>query len=74
MDDDEKAELISRLFALLTSRFEDGAQIALERQGTGHDTDDLRSSANRIWGISEEILTIAMATSALLPQENAPEG
>lgn len=62
------------MFALLTSRFEDGAQIALEGQGRGRDAETLGSSINQICGLSEEIVTIAMATAALLPSENSPEG
>lgn len=74
MDDDERAELISRLFALLTSRFEDSAQLAIDGQCRGREASELQSAANSIWSLSEESLTIAMATAALLAREKGPAG
>ena len=63
--DEERANLISRLFALLTGKFEDGAIEASKGQGGGKETDTIAQIGNRVQSIGEEIAIIAEAATAL---------
>lgn len=65
MDDAAHAELISRLFALLTMKFEDGAAEAVKGQGRGKDRQTIEQLANHAQSIGEEIALIAEAARAL---------
>lgn len=65
MDEDERAALISRMFALLTMKFEDGAEAAARGQGR-HEADQLQEIAGRILALAEEAVTVTLATIALL--------
>ena len=68
MDDDardeERAERLSQLFALLTCKLEDAAGIAAERQGRRPEG-EFMDGATRVAELSGEVATIA-ATVALL--------
>ena len=69
MDDsealDERANLISRLFALLTARLEDAAAMAAESQGPGT-REDHEHRALQLAGLIDETATVNQATLALL--------
>lgn len=65
MDDAPQAELVSRLFALLTMKFEDGAAEAIKGQGRGKDRQTIEQLANHIQSIGEEIALIAEAARCL---------
>jgi acyl-CoA reductase-like NAD-dependent aldehyde dehydrogenase len=55
---DERADLVSRLFAQLTSRFEDAATIAAECQGAPP-SDELSQGAERLREMGQDAATIA---------------
>ena len=65
MDEEEADALISRMFALLTMKFEDGAEKAARGQKR-RDADTLHEMANDVLTLAEEATTVAMATAALL--------
>lgn len=65
MDDAPHAELISRLFALLTMKLEDGAAEAIKGQGLDKDPQVIEQLANHIQSIGEEIALIAEAARVL---------
>jgi len=66
MDDTAHAQLISKLFALITMRCEDGAAQAISGQGRETDPAELEGLANQLQSVGEEIAVIAEAASALL--------
>ena len=66
MDRDERAELVSRLFALMTSKLEDAAGEALDGQGKGKDDREQISRAERIEMAARDVSLLAEATAALL--------
>lgn len=66
MDDTGHAQLISKLFALITMKCEDGAAEAIKGQGRDRDTQVLEDFANRLQSIGEEIVVIAQAARALV--------
>lgn len=66
MDDTPQAELTSRLFALLTMKFEDGAAEAVKGQGRGKDPQTIEQLANHIQSLGEEIALVAEAARALV--------
>lgn len=66
MDDTGHAELTSRLFALLTMKFEDGAAEAIKGQGRGKDSQATDCLANRLQSLGEEIALVAEAAGALV--------
>lgn len=69
MDETNYAELISRLFALLTMKFEDGAAEAVKGQGRGKDPQTIEQLASHIQSIGEEVALIAEAAKCLaMPQ------
>ena len=63
--EDERAELVSRLFALLTSRLEDGATIAADCQGA-RPAQELDQGAERLRDIAQDAATIAEAIVELV--------
>ncbi len=64
--DVELDDLIFRLFALLTAKFEDGASLAANGQGRDHDSQAAKLLADGIQGIAEEIAIVADAIGALI--------
>lgn len=64
-DPDERADLISRLFALLTARLEDAAAIAAECQGRGS-REDHGHRAHQLASLIDEAATVNQAILALL--------
>lgn len=69
MDDNGHDELISRLFALLTMKCEDGAAEATKGQGRDKDPQTIERLANHIQSVGEEIALIAEAARCLaMPQ------
>lgn len=66
MDEDERRDLISRLFALLTAKLEDAAALAAEGQGTSASAERLISLANQVRAGAEEAALLA-EVSGMLP-------
>lgn len=66
MDEEERRELVSRLFALMTGKLEDAAGLAAEGQGTRAETRDLISRAERIESIAQEAAVLAEAVGAIV--------
>ena len=62
---DGRADLVSRLFAQLTSRFEDAAAIAAECQGS-RPGEELTEGAERLRDIAHDAATVAEAIVELL--------
>lgn len=63
--EEERAELVSRLFALLTSRLENGATIAADCQGA-RPAEELANGAERLRDIAQEGLMVAEAIVELV--------
>lgn len=63
-DSDGRADLISRLFALLTARLEDAATIAAECQGRGYG-EDHPQRAQQLASLIDEAATVNQAILAL---------
>lgn len=63
--DDERADALSRLFALLTARLEDVSTLAAEGQGRRSGA-ELRDIARRIHDFANDCATITAAVTALL--------
>lgn len=66
MDDATHAELVSRLFVLLTMKLEDGASHAVRGQGLGKDPQVMGGLANQLQSLGEEIALVAEAARALV--------
>ena len=60
-----RAELVSRLFTLLTSRLEDGATIAADCQGA-RPAQELTQGAERLRDIAQDASTVAEAIVELV--------
>ena len=60
-----RADLISRLFAQLTGKFEDAAMIAADCQGV-RSNETLTEGAERLREIAQEAMTITEATLEIL--------
>jgi hypothetical protein len=67
MDEDDRQELVRRLFALITARLEDGAALAADGQGRDVPSDAQADLANQLHGLGEEIATLADAIVAVVP-------
>ena len=67
MDQQEQADLIRRLFAVLTAMLEDGTAVAVEGQGP-HEALAYAALAERIRSVGEQIAVIAEAGVALTSQ------
>jgi hypothetical protein len=65
MDDDERGELVRRLFYLMTAKLEDAAAQAAEGQRSGPVADKIMR-AGLIRSAAQETLIVAEATIALL--------
>ena len=61
MDESERQELISRLFALLTAKLEDAAALAAEGQGRSVNLAAATGVATRLTEAAQEVQTIAEA-------------
>ena len=68
MCDGEKAdsELIARMFALLTAKFEDAAAIAASYQAKESIADERREALSVLASLNEEVATLIAATRRLL--------
>lgn len=64
-DSEERAGVISRLFALLTAKLEDAATVASDCQGTRSGRDYLKG-AQSIIEFAAEVTTIALALELLI--------
>lgn len=60
-----RADLISRMFAMLTARLEDAAALAADGQGR-HDNAELIDAARRLISLAEDAGTVATAIDVLL--------
>jgi hypothetical protein len=65
MNDDERGELVRRLFYLMTAKLEDAATQAAEGQGRETAADNMKR-AGLIRSAAQETLIVAEATTALL--------
>ncbi len=69
MDEDDRRDLVARMFALLTGKFEDGAAIAADGQGKDI-ADAIRSGlGERLRAIGAEIAILAEAATLLCDRE-----
>ena len=68
----DRADLISRLFLLLTIECEKGAALAVDGQGRGLPLDRRRAIASRLIDTSTAIRTIADAISILVEGVETP--
>ena len=69
MDEDDRRDLVARMFALLTGKFEDGAATAADGQGRDI-SDAIRSGlAERLHAIGDEIAIVAEAATLLCDRE-----
>ena len=68
MCDGEKAdsELIARMFALLTAKFEDAAAIAASYQAKESIADERREALSVLASLNEEVATLISATRRVL--------
>lgn len=68
MCDGEKAdsELIARMFALLTAKFEDAAAIAASYQAKESIADERREALSVLASLNEEVATLIAATRRVL--------
>ena len=66
MDHEERAELVSRLFALMTGKLEDAAGEAAEGQGNDCDTSEKIACAERIEAAARDVGLLAEAAAAVL--------
>jgi len=69
----ERVALVSRLFALLTAKFEDGAGIAADCQGR-RPPSELLERARDLISLSDEITTLTAAALALVEQSDQSGG
>ena len=65
MDDDDRRDLLSRLFALLTMKLEDGAVLAADGQRASADPAELRTTAATLHDIGHAVTVLADAIAAL---------
>lgn len=66
MDEDERRELVARLFYVMTARFKNAAALAAEGQGKGAAAARLIKLANSLTLAGEEIAIVAQATAAIV--------
>lgn len=71
--EERRADLVSRLFAQLTSRFEDGATIAAECQGA-RAAELLLEGAERLREIGQDASTVAEAIVELVGMSRPAAG
>jgi hypothetical protein len=65
MDAEERAELVSRLFALITAKLEDAAGRAVEGQSAQTDLAAKSELAGDMRSVAEELLVLAEAVAAI---------
>jgi hypothetical protein len=63
--DERAAALIPRLFAILTARLEDGAEIAVSGQASGQSLAQISEAAGRLADLGHEIAALAEAIELL---------
>lgn len=68
-DAQEQGELLSRLFAMLTTTMEDGAALAVEGQGKTP-LEKRLELAGRIEGLGEDILTLSRAVQTIVERQS----
>ena len=61
----ERAELIARMFALLTAKLEDGAGIAADAQARDLPPEQVHHAANRLIELGRDVMTVAEAIAGL---------
>ena len=66
MDEDERRDLISRLFSLMTAKLEDAAVLAAEGQGTSGASERLISLTDQIRAGAEEAALLAEVSGILV--------
>lgn len=71
MDQEERTDLVARLFALMTSKLEDAAHEAMEGQSSGSEQSDQTARAERIEIASRDIGLLAEAVAAILRSQPA---
>ena len=71
MDQEERADLVAMLFALMTSKLEDAAHEAMEGQRKGLEESDQIARAERIEMASRDIGLLAEAVAAILRSQLA---
>lgn len=64
----ERANLISRLFALITIKLEDAAEIAADCKGR-RSIDELRPDAEKLAVLTTEVGMIVAGTAALIAED-----
>jgi hypothetical protein len=69
MDAEERADLVGRLFALITAKLEDGAGRAMDGQSAQAGLPAKSELAANMRSLSEELLVLAEAAEALCNQE-----
>ncbi len=66
--DDDRQDLVRKLFALLTMKSEDAAAMAADGQEPRNDQSVQRDLAGRLIGIGCEVAVLAEAIVAILPK------
>jgi hypothetical protein len=69
MGEDDRRDLVARMFALLTGKFEDGAAIAADGQGRDIANAIRSGLAERLRAIGGEIAILAEAATLLCDRE-----
>ena len=65
MDDDERQDLIGRLFALITSKFEDGAGLAVDGQSRERSIETKAELAGDLQALATELTVLCEAGIAI---------
>jgi pseudouridine-5'-phosphate glycosidase len=71
MNQEERTELVTRMFAVMTMKLEDAAGEAVEGQAHGLPRPEQIARAERIEAIARDVGLIAEAAAALLRTETA---
>jgi hypothetical protein len=66
MDHEEQAELVARLFALMTGKLEDAASEAAEGQDKGRDDREQIARAERVAAAARDVGLLAEAAGVVL--------
>lgn len=72
MDREERADLVARLFVLMTCKLEDAAGDAVDGQGKGGEAAEQVARADRIELIARDLGLLAEAAAAIL-REQSPD-
>lgn len=65
MEEQEREDLIQRLFALLTVKLEDASALAAEGQNKDYGSENIRSAARKLLSLGQEVVTLADAIFAI---------